>query len=105
MALLDTDVVFLGLKALGTILKTVSLNPGSIAAGAAGTATVAVTGLTPQHKCIVQSAGALSVAVAITGARCAAAGTLTVDFVNPSAGALDAAAFNATLLAIPADIN
>lgn len=101
----DSDVFFQGLKALGVIVKTVSINPPSIATGAIGQGTVAVAGLTPAHKCIVMGAAAPSVAVAPFGARCAAAGTLTVDFVNPSAGTLDAAVQNFTLLAFPVDIN
>lgn len=101
----DNDMFTLGLESIGIICKTVSLNAPSIAAGASGVATVAVAGLTPAHRCIVMGAAAFSVAVSVVGARCATPGTLTVDFVNASAGALDLAAQNFTLLAIPGDLN
>lgn len=93
------------LEAVGFICKTVNLNPASIGATAVGTATANVTGLTLAHRCVVMGAGAPSVAVAVFGARCATPGVLTVDFVNPSAGALDLAAQNFTLIAIPGDLN
>lgn len=93
------------LESIGIICKTVSVNVASMAAGASGVGTVAVTGLTPAHRCIVQSQAALSVAIALVGAACATAGTLTVHATNPSAGVLDAAAVNMTLIAIPGDLN
>jgi hypothetical protein len=103
-AAFDFDQGVLLLKATGMIVRTVSGNPGSIASGAAGTATANVTGLTPAHKCWAAGAGAFSVAVAVTGARCVAPGVVTIDFVNASAGALDLAATNFNILAIPGDI-
>ena len=105
MAQWDEELLVRQLEGIGIICKTVSVNVASLGAGAIGTGTVAVTNLTPAHKCFVQTAAALSVAIAITGGRCAAAGTLTVDATNPSAGTLDAAAVNMNLLAIPGDLN
>jgi len=93
------------LEGIGIICKTVSLNPASIGAVGVGTATVAVPGLQPSHRCFVMGSAAPSVAVAVFGARCATPGTLTVDFTNASAGALDLAVQNFTLLAIPGDLN
>lgn len=93
------------LEAIGLICKTVSINAPNINAGAIGQGTVAVAGLTPQHRCVVLGAAAPSAAVGVFGARCAAAGTLTVDFFNASAGALDLAVQNFTLFAIPGDLN
>lgn len=105
MAQFDDEPLTRQLEGLGFICKTVSVNIASMAAGASGVGTVAVVGLTPNHRCIVQTQAALSVAIAVNGARCAAAGTLTVDATNPSAGTLDAAALNCTLWAIPGDLN
>lgn len=93
------------LEAIGIICKTVTVNAASLGTGAVGVGTVAVTGLTPQHRCIVMGSAAPSVAVPVFGARCATPGTLTVDFVNPSAGTLDLASQTFTLLAIPGDLN
>jgi len=105
MAAFDHDDLVRQLEAIGVICKTVTVNPGSINATSVGTGTVAVAGLTPAHRCLVLGSAAPSVAVCVFGARCAAAGTLTVDFVNPSAGALDLASQTFTLFAIPGDIN
>lgn len=101
----DDDFAVKLLEGAGFICKTVSVNAPSMATGTINQGTVAVAGLTPAHRCLVLGAAAPSVAVAVFGARCAAAGTLTVDFVNPTAGTLDAAAQNFTLLAIPGDLN
>lgn len=101
----DNEVTTLLLEAIGIICKVVSVNVASIGATAVGVGTVAVTGLTPAHRCFISSAAAPSVAVAVVGGRCATAGTLTIDAVNASAGALDLAVQNFNLLAIPGDLN
>src|SRR5882672_2343842 len=75
----DSEVVTQLLESIGIICKSVSVNVASIGTGASGVGTVAVTGLTPQHRCFVSMNGAASAAIAIVGARCATAGTLTVD--------------------------
>jgi hypothetical protein len=105
MAQFDEELIVRQLEGVGIICKVVSVNIASIATGALGVGTAAVTGLTPAHRCFVSAQAALSVAIAITGARCAATGVLTVDASNPSAGTLDAAAVNFALLAIPGDLN
>lgn len=105
MAQFDDELVTKQLESLGIICKTVAVNAASLNATSVGVGTVAVAGLTPSHKCFISSAAAPSVAVAVVGARCAAAGTLTVDFVNPSAGTLDLASQNFNLLAIPGELN
>jgi hypothetical protein len=92
------------LRAIGIICRQISVNGASMAAGAVGVGTVAVPGLTPQHRCFVSAANALSGAVAVTGARVATSGTLTVDFANPTAGVLDPAAALFNLFAVPGDI-
>jgi hypothetical protein len=101
----DNDAATLLLESIGIICKVVNVNVASIGATSVGVGTVAVTGLTPSHRCFVSSAAAPSVSVAVVGGRCATAGTLTIDAVNPSAGALDLAAQNFNLLAIPGDLN
>lgn len=101
----DEEVGTKQLEAIGIICKQVTVNVASIGATAVGVGTVAVAGLTPQHRCFVSSAAAPSVSVAVVGARCAAAGTLTIDAVNPSAGTLDLASQVFNLLAIPGDLN
>lgn len=105
MAQFDDDLVTRQLESIGIICKTVTVDGASLTTGAVGTGTVAVAGLTPAHRCLVMGSAAPSVAVAVFGARCAAAGTLTVDFVNPSAGTLNIASQTFTLLAIPGDLN
>lgn len=105
MAQFDYENQTRQLEAIGLMCKTVSLNPGSIGAAGVGTATAAVSGLTPAHRCFVAGAGVPSGAVGIFGARCVTPGTLTVDFFNGSAGAIDLSAVNCTLFAIPGDLN
>lgn len=101
----DDETVTKWLESIGIICKVVSINAPSMGTGTSNTATVAVTGLTPQHRCFVSAAAALSVAVSPVGGHCTTPGTLVVDFVNASAGTLDAAAVNFNLFAVPGDLN
>lgn len=87
---------------LGFIVAAVSVDAPSLTTGITGTATVAVAGLTPAHKCIVMAQEAASAGgVVVSGAYCAAAGTLTVVFANPTAGTLNITALACVLLAFP----
>jgi hypothetical protein len=96
------------LGATGIICRIVSINPPSMATQTLGVGTVAVTGLLPTHRCLVQTAalpaGTVPAGTVVVGARCATPGTLTVDFANPSAATSDANVQNFMLFAIPGDI-
>lgn len=104
----DTFDTVRQLEAVGLICKTVTINFGSIPAAPAGvgTGTVAVAGLTPQHRCFVQGSALPAPGnLSIFGARCVTPGTLTVDVTNGSAAPVDLASQTFTLFAIPGDLN
>ena len=106
MAAFDHEPVTRQLEGIGIMCKSVTIDVASIPAEDVGVATVAVAGLTPQHRCFVQFSSEPSGAIAVTGAKCADAGTLTVYLVNPNgADAVDLASATFTLFAIPGDLN
>lgn len=91
------------MNSLGFIQADVAIDAPSMTAVTTNTATVAVAGLTPAHRCIFTlRAAPSSGGVVVAGAYCAAAGTLTVQFSNPSAGTVDLSSVNGHLLAFPA---
>lgn len=73
-------------------VHTVSLNPASIGAGAQGTATATITGLTSSDIVIGSNCvGVLDTGLVFAGAVCST-DTLTVTLFNPTAGSVDGAA-------------
>lgn len=93
------------LEALGLICKVVSVNPASINAGAEGTATANVAGLQPSHRIFATIQADVTVGLYLRGARCVTPGVATFDYANHSAGAIDEAAHNVAILAVPGDLN
>lgn len=80
---------------------TPSINPASVAAATCAEQTFTVAGLTTADKVIVNGpANVASTGIGIVNARVSAADTLALTFVNPTAGALDAAAGTYSVIAI-----
>lgn len=70
----------------------VTFNPASVAAATAAEQTVTVAGVDPANTVLLAvEPPAHGVAVGIAGARVSAVNTVAITFINPSAGALDAA--------------
>lgn len=105
MAAFDDDLTTKMLESIGIICKTISANPASIAAGAEGTIDVDVDGVLPAHKLFVTLAADVTVGLYLRSAVCSTPGTVTLTFANHSAGAIDEAAHNVNLLAIPGELN
>lgn len=73
------------------LMGTVSIDPPSIAAGAATNVTATVAGLTTSHKVLVCCQADLEAGLVPVAAYASAANTLTIRLFNPTAAAIDGA--------------
>lgn len=83
----------------GIVVYSQALTPASVATIVAAEQNFTVTGLTTADKVIVNPA-ATGNATALCSARVSAANTLTLAYVNPTAGALTPGAGTYTIIAI-----
>lgn len=85
----------------GGSLISVTFNPASVATITSAEQTVTVAGLKTTDRVILAGYTITSgTGLAITGARCSAANTLSLMFTNPTAGAVDASSATVNLLVI-----
>ena len=75
-----------------------TINPASVAANTVAAQTFTVTGLTTSDKVLVNPG--VDLGVGIGAVRVSAANTLSVEFVNPTAGAVDPASSTWLILAV-----
>jgi len=73
-------------------IGAVTVDPPSIAAGAAANVDVTVEGLTTDHKVIAMCQGDLEAGLVPLAAYVSAANTLRIRLYNPTAAAIDGAA-------------
>lgn len=101
----DTENLTRQLEALGLICKAASSNPGSIGAGAEGTATVTVTGAQVGMRVFATLGADVTVGLFLRSAHVSAVNTVTLYYANTSGGAIDEAAHTVNLLLVPGDLN
>lgn len=100
------DTTSLTVGASGTAVTQIrvysaTIDPAPVAAATCAEQTFTVTGLTTADKVIVNGpAGWATTGIGVVNARVSAADTLALTFVNPTAGALDAASGTVAVIAI-----
>lgn len=100
--LAGTDIAKILTKILGVIWSVITVDPASLGTGATAITSVAVTGLTPQHRVIAMIQGAPSAGGAVlSGANCTTPGSVALSYSNPSAGSIDLASHSVLVCAIP----
>ncbi len=77
-----------------SVFQEVSIDIGSVAAATTLVVTQAVAGLRVGHPVILWTEAALNAGLNIGNAHCSAAGTLSFRVMNATAGAIDPAAMN-----------
>lgn len=101
----DTETVTRQLEAIGLVCKAASVNPGSIASGAEGTATATIVGAQVGMRVFATLGADVTVGLYLRGARVTAVNTVTFDYGNHSGGAIDEAAHIVNVLLVPGDLN
>lgn len=105
MGQFDTEDQVKRLEGVGFICKSVSVNPGSIASGAEGTATATVTGARVGDRVFATLGADVTVGLYLRSAYVSAVNTLTFHYANTSGGAIDEAAHAVSVLLVPGDLN
>lgn len=105
MAYFDEELATKTLEAAGFISKRVSVNPGSIAAGAEGTITATVTGAQIGMRVFATMEDDVTVGLYLRSASVTAVNTITFTFANHSGGAIDEAAHDVCVFIVPGDLN
>jgi hypothetical protein len=93
------------LEATGLVCKRVSVNPGSLAAGAEGSITATVSGVKVGDRVFASLEDDVTVGLYLRSVKVTAVNTLTFYYANHSAGTIDEAAHNVNVLVIPGDLN
>lgn len=101
----DTEAVTRQLEAIGLVCKRVSVNPGSIGAGAEGTITAAVAGAQIGARVFATLEDDVTVGLFLRSAKVTAVNVVTFTYANTSGGSIDEAAHNVNVLLVPGDLN
>ena len=87
-----------GGQVVGVFVRTVSVDPASLAGGAAANTDVTVNGVAPGDIVLAIPPDTLEAGLVFIGSSVPAANTVRIRLYNPTAGAIDGAARTWTLL-------